>query len=155
MTVITSDPIPTSHVPVLTALRALAAEPDSDAAMRHAADRQAQLFRERLLPAAPEQLAARLTALIPSIRVTYVNNIPSSGIAFWTFGRWHIHVRAGERTGLQMFTIMHEVKHIIDHPIRRKSNLRSGVNWESLANHFAAEVLVIDAVSPTKVEEGR
>ena len=155
MTRTTSETITTSDVPLLTTLRALAAEPNSDAAIRHAADRQAEILRDWLLPIAPEQLSASITALIPTIRISYVNDMPSSGISFWGRGQWHIHVRAGDRIELQMFTIMHEVKHIIDHPVCRRSNHRGGVNWEGLANHFAAEVLVIDAVHLTKIEEGR
>ncbi|MGH4012986.1 MAG: ImmA/IrrE family metallo-endopeptidase [Pseudonocardiaceae bacterium] len=154
MTVTTNDANATSHLPLLTALRALAAEPNSTATMWHIADRQAQLVREHLLPVAPEQVAGSLMTLIPTLHITYVNDLPASGISFWARGQWHIHLRTGHRIELQLFTIMHEVKHIIDHPVRRKSNRRSGINWESLANHFAAKVLVIESVCLTKAEGG-
>lgn len=143
MTITTSDTIPTSKVTILTALRAFAAEPpNSFTAMRHAADRQARLVRS-LLPIPVTGIPTHLPALILGIRVEYLD-IPLPGTAFWGNGDWHIHIRASDPIDAQAFTALHEIKHIIDHPLRRQPNALSNAEWEAIADHFANQVLTQD-----------
>lgn len=144
MTITTSDTIPTSKVTILTALRTLAAEPPhSFTAMRHAADRQARLVGS-LLPTPLTGIPAHLPALLPSIRVDYLD-IPVPGTAFWGNGHWHIHIRTNDPITVQVFTVLHELKHIIDHPLRQQPNVLSNTEWEAIADHFAHQVLAQDA----------
>jgi hypothetical protein len=146
MTTITKDDAPTltPGSRALTALRALAGEPsESLTGMLGAADRQAQLLRN-LLPVLGDQIPTHLTELIPIILIDYIDSIPSAGISFWARGQWNIHVRASDSVDCQTFTVLHELKHIIDHPIRRQQpDLIRDVDWEMLADHFASRVLKI------------
>jgi hypothetical protein len=105
------------------------------------ATRQAELLRE-LLPDAASQLASRLTDLMPSILVEQVDGIPVPSASFWAHGHWHIHIRASDVPDEQRFSVLHELKHIIDHPVRSQHpTLLSDGDWESAANHFATQVL--------------
>jgi hypothetical protein len=138
MTIPTRNIIPTPNAKTLTALRSLAATPvDSMADALAATERQARLLRD-LLPGDAD-IAEHLTGLIPRIRIDYVDNIPVAGISFWGQQQWNIHVRKGDPVEVQEFTILHELKHILDHPLRREHpNLVSDADWETLANHFAS-----------------
>lgn len=126
----------------LADLRARANQPPAAIADAfEVADQQAQLLR-RLLPHPVEQLPTRLPELIPTIRVTYVDDIPVAGTSFWALRSWHIHVRASDPADVQVVTVLHELKHIIDHPLRRHyPDLFSDSEWEAMADHFAASVL--------------
>lgn len=142
MTTTTDDVTLAPASGALAALRALSAEPAASIqdALR-TAEAQAHLLRDRLLPVAPEQMAASLTNLIPSILVEHIDDMPVSGISFWGNGHWHIHLRARDPLDLQLFTILHELKHIIDHPLQRQGNSLSDADWEVCADHFATQVL--------------
>lgn len=144
MTITTSDAIPTSKVTLLATLRALAAEPpNSLTAMYHAADRQARLVGS-LLSTPVTGIPASLPTLISGTRVDYLD-IPVPGVAFWGNGHWHIHIRASDPIAAQAFTVLHELKHIIDHPLRRQPNVLSNADWEAIADHFANQLLAQDA----------
>lgn len=138
MTKPVDDTIRTPNNGTLTALRALATKPllPSFADALRVTNAQAQLLRG-LLPT-----PARLNDLFPSILVEYVDAIPVPGIAFWAESRWHIHIRASDSTRIRESTTLHELKHIIDNPLRReRSSMLSDIDWEVLANHFARRVL--------------
>jgi hypothetical protein len=144
-----------SDAAVLTALRALAAgPPGSIADALDAANRQAALLRD-LLPGSVGQILTSLTGLIPSIMIEHIDDIPVPGISFWATGHWHIHLRASDPAGTQSFTVLHELKHIIDHPIRQRATGLSSVDWEALANHFAARVLAREPSPVTMSGERR
>lgn len=138
----TNDPILAPSAGPLAALRALALTPSEPlTGMLHNAECQAQLLRH-LLPIPANLNPHHLTGLIPSICVTYVDDMPSAGISFWGRQRWNIHVRASDPIDFQTFTVLHELKHIIDHPLRREQpDLFSELEWELLADRFAGEVL--------------
>jgi hypothetical protein len=130
-----------SDAAVLSALRALAAgPPGSIADALDAADRQATHL-QGLLATTASLTPTSLTGLIPSIMIEHIDDIPVPGTSFWATGRWHIHVRASDAADTQTFTVLHELKHIIDHPLRRRTTGLSSVDWEVLANHFATRVL--------------
>jgi hypothetical protein len=156
MTTTTHGSILAPHANALADLRALAPQPSASVAEAFgAAERQAQLLRE-LLPRYPgNQIAGHLTELIPTIRVVYVDDIPVAGISFWGHGQWHIHVRASDPVDVQTLTVLHELKHIIDHPLRRnKPDLFSDDSWEVLAYHFAVFVLAYE-LNPTRIGGAR
>jgi hypothetical protein len=132
---------------ILAELRALAAQPpESVADAFEAAERQARLLRDRL-PEPIDSIAARLRELIPTIRVESVEDLPVAGISFWGRKQWHIQVRASDPIDVQTLTLLHELKHIIDHPLRREyPDLFSDDGWEALAYHFAVFVLAYEPV---------
>lgn len=137
MTTTTDD---TAHT--LAALRALAAKPfASFADALRASEAQAQLLSDLLAAHAGQPLFARHVDLIPTILVEQIDELPVAGLSFWGNGRWHIHIRATDASYIQNSAMLHELKHIIDHPVRRQPNALSDADWEALANHFAAQVL--------------
>lgn len=149
MTTATNDAALVSDAGTLAALRALAVEPSPPFAhLLHAADQQAALLRN-LLPSSTGHVLEHLTVLFPSIVIEYVDTMPVAGISFWGKGHWWIHIRARDPIDVQQVTALHELKHIIDHPLRRQQpdSLSDG-DWERLADCFAAGVLVGDRSQP-------
>lgn len=138
MTTPTNTITPAPDAKALTALRSLAAAPVASMTDALAVtERQACLLRDLLR--GKTDIAGHLTDLIPRIRIDLVDDIPVAGISFWDHRQWNIHVRAGDPGDAQAFTILHELKHIIDHPLRREHpDLFSDADWETLANHFAS-----------------
>lgn len=140
MTLKTNNTAPATNA--LTALRAVGARPPGSIteALR-VAERQAQLFRD-LLPQPTDRIAICLTDLIPTIHIDYIDAIPLPVILFRARSGWHIHVRADVPADLQIFAVLRQLKHIIDRPLRRENPyLFSDVDWDALANRFAACVL--------------
>lgn len=136
--------VPTASPGALTALRDLGREPASSmAAMRRIAVQQAKLLRE-LLPGPAQQATANLTSLIPNIVVESIARLPVPGITYWAKHRWHIHVREGDSSDERAFTVLHQLKHIIDHPIRRATTTFSSADWDALAKYFACRVLACE-----------
>lgn len=138
----TTNIVPTPEAMTLTALRALAAKPpDSMADALQVAERQARLLHERLAKK-PEPMAERLTALIPRLWVGYVSDMPIDGIAFWNGEQWIINLRANDAIEDQQFSMLHLLKHIIDHPLRRDNpRLFDDADWAALADHFAKRAM--------------
>lgn len=139
--------VPTPSVKALAELRTLAASPSGSMAdALSVTKRQARLLRN-LLPEGAA-IADAVTDLIPRVRIDFVDDIPLAGISFWGRRQWNIHVRASDPVEGQQFTILHELKHIIDHPLRREHpDLFSDADWEALANHFAMHVSVRQSVA--------
>jgi len=137
---------PTVTPGALTALRDLGREPASSMeAMRHIAAEQARLLR-RLLPGLTRQSAAYLADLVPTVVVEHVARPPVPGITYWANHRWHIHVREDESADEQAFTVLHQLKCIIDHPLRRAATVFGDADWDALANHFASQVLIRESI---------
>ncbi|MBP5867901.1 hypothetical protein [Streptomyces scabiei] len=135
------DTAPTVSPGALTALRDLGRDPASSLeAMRHIAAQQAGLLRG-LLPAPVGQAPAHLASLFPTIVVESAARLPVPGITFWANHRWHIHVREDDSADERAFTVLHQLKHIIDHPIRRVTTAFSDADWDALAKHFACLAL--------------
>jgi hypothetical protein len=154
-TTTTDDSIRDSGAGMLTAMRALAVGPVmSIADALNTTEAQAQLLRDRLPLRADQLGVADLISLVPGILVEHIDDLPVPGTSFWADGRWHIHIRASKPVDFQVFTAMHQLKHIIDHPLRRQPNSLSDAEWEALANHFARHVLVIESVRFTTLHEG-
>lgn len=132
---------PTTSPGALTALRDLGREPASSMeAMRRIAAQQAGLLRE-LLPGPASQASTHLTSLVPNIVVESVARLPVAGITYWANRHWHVHVREDDSADERAFTVLHQLKHIIDHPIRRATAAFSSADWDVLAKYFAGAAL--------------
>lgn len=84
----------------------------------------------------------------PRIRVAQSYDLPASGSAHWDGNHWVITLNAAEYKLRQRFSIMHEYKHIVDHPTRhliqgdRRLHLTADELAEKIADYFAACVLM-------------
>ncbi|WP_285437121.1 hypothetical protein [Streptomyces fuscus] len=105
-------------------------------AMRRVAAEQARLLR-KLLPGPAHEVPAHIPQLFPRITVETVAHLPAPGITYWANGSWHIHVCESDSNEEQAFTVLHQMKHIIDHPIRQAATGFSASDWDALARHFA------------------
>jgi len=93
-------------------------------------------------PSVPIEIVTEL----PRIRVEQSYDLPVSGSAHWDNGYWVISVNAGEFLLRQRFSVMHEFKHVLDHPtrhlIRGNHKLSADDMAEKVADYFAACVLM-------------
>lgn len=106
---------------------------------------QATRLRE-LLGVTTDWFPTELIAALPRIVVEAVDDLPVSGASFWGGGSWHIHVHADEPATHRRFTVLHELKHIIDHPMQKTVyDERAFVVYgerELIADYFAACLLI-------------
>jgi hypothetical protein len=106
---------------------------------------QARLLLKRSGVTTPPVPSAVITNL-PAVRAIAERNMPCSGSAHWTGQHWLIALAADEPLVRQRFSLFHEAKHVIDHPVSRHlypSNRRSSQQLsETLADHFAGCVLM-------------
>jgi Zn-dependent peptidase ImmA (M78 family) len=85
---------------------------------------------------------------LPRLRVEQTYDLPVSGSAHWDGGSWVLTVNAAEFDRRQRFSVMHEFKHVIDHPTRhliqgdRLAKLTAEQIAEKVADYFAACVLM-------------
>lgn len=109
---------------------------------------QAAMLRD-LLGAHTNRFDTDLVTSLPRIAVQAVSNLPASGASFWGNGTWHIHLHADEPGTHRHFTMLHELKHIIDHPVQKNVyDERAFVVYgerEIIADYFAACVLIPEA----------
>ncbi len=117
----------------------------------HEALQRAELQANRLLslhqiisPAAPIEIVTEQ----PRIRIVQSYDLPASGSAHWDGNYWVITLNAAEYDLRQRFSLMHEFKHIIDHPTRHliqgdgRSKMTADQMAEKVADYFAACVLM-------------
>jgi len=82
----------------------------------------------------------------PRLRIERSYELPVSGSAHWDGSHWVITLNAAEYDLRQRFSLLHEYKHIIDHPTRHliqgDRGLRADDMAERLADYFAACVLM-------------
>jgi hypothetical protein len=126
---------------VLAELRALAQRPIVTLEdLRMVGRKQAAALAARLdVPASG--VPARLTTLIPSIRIEYVDDVPAPGVTFWASHHWHMHISAVDPERRRVATILRELKRVIDHPLHARLPAISAHEWNALAVQFAEEVL--------------
>lgn len=109
------------------------------------AERQAVLLRE-LFEDAGAQFAEQRLGLLPKLAIWQEDGIPVSGASFWDGGQWVININTDEPPERQRFTLLHEFKHVIDHPhqVHLFSPAQSTGNSqrELAADYFAACVLM-------------
>ena len=104
----------------------------------------AELQANRLLelagrPQAP--IPNELITELPRIVVRHDPDLPVSGAAHWTAGRWQLTINASEPWTRQRFSLAHELKHVIDH--RHVETLyENGKQAELAADYFAACLLM-------------
>ena len=113
-------------------------------------ERVAELQANRLLelagingPAVPTEIITGL----PRIEVCSVVDLPVGGVADWVGGRWIISVASTDLPARQRFSVAHEFKHIIDHPLRGvifagTAIASSADQAERIAEYFAACLLM-------------
>jgi Zn-dependent peptidase ImmA (M78 family) len=113
------------------------------------ARQRAELQANRLLslhgvaaPGVPIEIVTDL----PRVRVEQNYDLPVSGSAHWDGGLWVISVNGAEYSLRQRFSVMHEFKHILDHPVRHliigEGKLTADDVAEKVADYFAACVLM-------------
>jgi Zn-dependent peptidase ImmA (M78 family) len=108
------------------------------------AEAQARLIRKRLgeQPVTAETLAL----LLPRLRVVTMSGMPFSGSAHWTGRDWLIALNGSEPSVRRHFSLGHELKHIIDHPlydVLYPANLRSAARLrEWIADYFSGCLLM-------------
>jgi IrrE N-terminal-like domain len=137
----THDP----NEPVLARLRALM--PPRRLMLSDAlavAEAQARLIRKRL---GDRPVSVKtLTTLFPCLRVVTMSGMPFSGSAHWTDGEWLVALNADEPAVRRRFSLGHELKHIIDHPLHDvlyPSSVRSsGRLRERIADYFSGCLLM-------------
>jgi Zn-dependent peptidase ImmA (M78 family) len=131
----------------LAELRALCprrALPPWDA--RGVAERQAaRLLRRHGITTAP--VPEEVISDLPYVQVRYVRARSLAAAASWTGGRWSIVVNRDDTVGRQRFSLAHEFKHILDHPVAcRVYQDRAGrpgyAQAERAADCFAAALLM-------------
>jgi hypothetical protein len=113
--------------------------------------RIAELQANRLLeilnvsgPLVPNEIVTEL----PRVEVRYENDLPVSGSAHWEHGRWIITLNASEAYVRRRFSLMHEFKHVLDHPTKRSlygdttDDYGAAARAERAADVFAAALLM-------------
>ncbi len=132
---------------VLALLRALVPErPLRLSEAERLAELQANRLRE-LLNIDSVDLPDEAITELPRITVTSEYDLPVSGSAHWSNGRWIIAVNASEYPPRQRFSAAHELHHIICHPLKAfmyadEPGLPASVKAERLADYFAGALLM-------------
>jgi predicted transcriptional regulator len=106
------------------------------------AERQAHRFHA-LMGINEPPFPVEAIATLPRVRVSYVSAKHFSGTIHWRRGLWRILINRNDSRGRQTFSIGHELKHLIDHPMRdviyRDSRYGSADDdAERAADYFAA-----------------
>jgi predicted transcriptional regulator len=140
---------PTSNTNESSTLQALRALMPARRLTFSEAFERAELQANRLLelhglskPVVPVELVTEL----PRIRLVHSYDLPVSGSAHWDGTTWVLTINASEFELRQRFSIMHEFKHVLDHPFRQLITAERGLSAEDkaerLADYFAACVLM-------------
>jgi len=106
------------------------------------AELQANRLLELFAVAGP-RVPSELVSELPRIAVRYEHEMPVGGSVHWENGQWVISLRAWEPRTRQRFSLMHEFKHVLDHP--HAAHAYRGMDHdtvERIADHFAACVLM-------------
>jgi Zn-dependent peptidase ImmA (M78 family) len=113
---------------------------------RSIAERQAHRFHALMGISEPPFPVAAIECL-PRVKVSYVKADGLSGAIAWRKGRWWILVNRTDSRGRQKFSLAHEAKHLLDHPLRSTIYMDSRfgtatVAAERAADYFAACLLM-------------
>lgn len=109
------------------------------------AEHQATLLRH-LLGTTSDAFPLERLDQIPRIRIEHILDLPIPATCFWGRKTWHIHIQATLPRAQRGELVLHELKHIIDHPVRDivedpRPLIRDGQR-ELTADYFAACVLI-------------
>ena len=77
----------------------------------------------------------------PRIEVASESELPSSGMTFWNGQSWIVLLGRDEARTRQRFSLFHEYKHILDHPVRKLRRISHRDN-ERVADYFSACALM-------------
>mgnify|MGYP001489779937 CR=1 FL=1 len=93
-------------------------------------------------PAVPMEIISGL----PRIRLRFEYDLPVSGSAHWDGLAWVLTLNASEQGVRQRFSLLHEFKHVLDHPgrerIEAEGTMSASDKAERIADYFAACVLM-------------
>lgn len=78
---------------------------------------------------------------LPRVQLEVETDLPSSGMSYWDGEHWRLVAKADEHPHRQRFSLVHEYKHVIDHP-SRDLLYPDHRTRELAADHFAACVLM-------------
>lgn len=130
---------------VIRVLRAMAPTRRlSPAEARRLAEKQADRLLALFGVVEPPVPASVITDL-PRICVEERQGLPVAALAFWDGSCWVITLNASDSTARKRFSLMHEFKHVLDHPLRQTLYGTEEVTAEArerIADHFAACVLM-------------
>lgn len=132
--------------PILKSLRSLAlpAICGTETIMQLASV-QATCLRE-LLQSAEGRFDISLLVQIPRVDVHVNDVLPVAGTVYWGAGSWHIELNGNDFEADRRFAVLHELKHIIDHPLAGQlytgSPAEAANQQEQSADYFAACALV-------------
>lgn len=127
---------------LLSLLRLVESTPEGDAVWaRHCTAQQSAILRLQLPGGAASDLTSLATTI--GIPIEVIHGMPIPGTAFPAHGKWHIHISDSLNPAAQLRTALHELKHVIDHSMRRKANAAgfSDADYEHQADFFADLVL--------------
>ena len=126
----------------LSLLRSVESTPPGDLDWALHCTRQQAMILNLLLGGREAMSLARLSA-ITEIQIGLVEDMPIPGTAFPAADGWHIHIHAALPSEQQLRTALHELKHVIDHPVRTRADgpCLSPVEYEHLADAFAELML--------------
>lgn len=131
----------TSSQSILASLRALT--PRVQISFEDAtwlAERQAVKLLELLDCPDGGNLHETTLGALPRLRIVR-ETLPTSGLSYWNGQEWIIALNAADSLARQRFTLLHEFKHIIDHPDAR-ALYRSQWQAERAADYFAGCALI-------------
>lgn len=133
-------------VPVLGSLRSLAlpAVCGNETTLQ-LAEAQASHLRERLGSVAG-RFDTALLGRLPRVNVQINDVLPVAGTVYWAEDSWHIELNGNDAEPDRGFALLHEFKHIIDHPLTDQlytgTAAEAAQQQEQAADYFAACVLV-------------
>lgn len=84
---------------------------------RSIAERQAHRLLLQLRITEPP-FPVEAVAALPRVEVHYLPARHLSGAISWRRGKWRILINSNDSRGRQVFSLAHELKHLIDHPTR-------------------------------------
>ena len=134
-------------ISLLATLRALVPpRPLSYREAERIAELQASRFRE-LLGLIQAELPEEAISDLPRLHVTREYDLPVSGLAQWSNGRWLVALNGNEPPARQHFSLAHELFHIINHTTgaQMHPDLPSQpgtLRAERLADYFAGCLLM-------------
>ncbi len=110
------------------------------------AERQAKLLLRLARLTTPPTPSALISEL-PRVLVRLERDLPVSAAAHWINGRWLLLINLSEPLERQRFSVCHEYKHCIDHPLRSviyrdTPATKANEQAELAAEAFAAAVLM-------------
>ncbi len=110
--------------------------------------RIAELQATRLLALAGIKCPPVPSSVVLDLRhvvVDWVDPLPMSGYTRWSKGRWEIVINGAESAVRQRFSLLHEFKHILDHPFITEAyqKVNDPEAWaEQVCHYFAGCALM-------------